>query len=324
MTCHMHRRQHLAALGLMLVAPAWPVLAQDTRTPIRLLVGYPPGGPADTAARIIAEPLGRELNRTVLVENRPGAGGQIAAQALKQAPGDGSTLFLSNTHTVAMVPLTQRAPGFDTGKDFRLLGAVATFDLALAVHPKATATDLQRLGRWLVANPGEAAIGVPAPASAPEFIARRLARVFSVDAVPVPYKGAAPLVQDLLGGQVMLGVSGVSDFLQYHQAGRLKILALTGRNAALPDVPTFSAAGVNGIDLSDFQGLYAPAAMSDAQVATINAALNAVLGEREVQQKLEAQAMGAIPGTPAAQARRLSTVAAGFDTLVRESGYQPQ
>ncbi|WP_281287521.1 tripartite tricarboxylate transporter substrate-binding protein [Cupriavidus campinensis] len=133
-----------------------------------------------------------------MVDNRPGAGGQIAAQALKSAVPDGTTLFLSNTHTIVTVPLTVASPGFAPSTDFRPIGTVANFELALAVHKRTGVKKLSELKAWLAAHSDEANIGVPAPTSAPEFIAGKLARAFRTKTVPVPYRGAAPMVQDLL------------------------------------------------------------------------------------------------------------------------------
>lgn len=298
--------------------------AQGYAGPVRVLVGYPPGGPADTAARIVAEKLAVELGQPVVVDNKPGAGGQIAAQALKAAPADGSVLFMSNTHTVAMVPLTMKAAGFAPATDFRMVGTVATFELALAVHPKTSATNLQELGAWLGTHRGEASIGVPAPASAPEFIAGKVSRVLKADTVPVAYRGAAPMVSDLLGGQIAAGVSGISDFLQYQQTGKLRILAVSRATPLLPGVPSFSQAGVGLDNTTDFLGLYAPAALPDAAVVRYNTALNRVLAQPEVVAKLQSYVMTVAPSTPAEQAQHLVQVSKALAGLVQESGFVPQ
>lgn len=309
-------------LGLLLLAVG--AQAQDYRGLVKILVGYPPGGPADTAARIVAEKLSSLLAQPVIVENRAGAGGAIAAQALKAAPPDGSVLFLSNTHTVAMVPLLMKSPGYVTSRDFRAVGAVATFELALAAHPLTNVTTLAQLGQRFAAHPGQASIGVPAPGSAPEFLAMKVSSVFKIDSVLVTYKGASPMVQDLLGGQVLTGVSGVSDFLQHHQAGRLRILAVTRATPLLPGVPSFTEAGVPGLELTDFLGIYAPAAMPTLVMARYNNALNRALAMPDVVEKLQAQAMSAVPGTPADQAERLARTTRTLAELVRISGHKPQ
>lgn len=309
----------MATLGI-----AFNAHAQDYRGPVKVLVGYPPGGPADTVARLVADKLSAQLGQPIVVDNRAGAGGQIAAQQLKAAPADGSTIFLSNTHTVAMIPLINKTPGFSTTKDFRTIGSVASFELALAAHPSTGATNFEQLGRWFTQNPARASIGVPAPGSVPELLALMVARKFKADGIPVPYKGAAPMVQDLLGGQVNAGLSGVSDFLQHHQAGRLRIVAVTQATPLLPGVPTFKEAGLQGVDLTDLLGLYASAATPTIVVARYNAALQRVLVMPEVQERLRALAMTAVPSTPAEHAERLARVSNSMTTAIRSVGYSPQ
>jgi tripartite-type tricarboxylate transporter receptor subunit TctC len=319
-----NRRAAVRALAGGVLALAASAQAQDFQGPIRVLVGYPPGGPADAAARIVASKLATVLNQPLVVENRPGAGGQIAAKALKAAPADGSVLFMSNVHTVATVPLTMAAPGFDPVKDFRTVGAVSTFELALAAHTSTNANTVAELGQWFAAHRSQASLGVPAPASAPEFLGMRVMNSFKAETVPVPYKGAAPMVQDLLGGTLPAGVSGVSDFLQYHQSGRLRILAVTRATPLLPGVPSFAEAGMPGLELTDFLGLYAPAATPLAVVARYNQALNQVLAMPDVVEKFQSLVMTVVPGTPQAQAERLARTTRTLAELVRSSGYKPQ
>ena len=322
------RRHLLGALAAGATAIALPPGARAQpdayRGPVRLLVGYPPGGPADTAARIVADKLSVQLGQPVVVDNRPGAGGQLAALALKAAPADGSVLFMSNIHTLATLPLTVKAPGFSPMGDFRAVGSVATFELALAVHPRTGARTLAELGRWFATHPREANIGVPAPASAPEFLEAEVSRAFHAEAMPIAYKGAAPLVQDLLGGQVAAAVSGVSDFLPYQQSGKLLMVAVTRATPLLPGVPSFADAGLPGLELTDFLGLYAPAALAEAAVARYNTALNRVLAQPDVVERLQAQVMTAMPGTPVEQAERLHRASRLMAALVQASGFKPQ
>ncbi|QBY55439.1 Bug family tripartite tricarboxylate transporter substrate binding protein [Cupriavidus oxalaticus] len=296
----------------------------DGGATLRLVVGYPPGGSADVAARVIAPRLGTVLGQTVIVENRPGAGGQIAAQHVKGAPADGSVLLLSNTHTMITVPLTVRKPGFSATTDFKPVGTIATFELALAVFPGTQVGSVQDLKRWFAEHPLQRAIGVPAPASAPEFAAARIAKLLRADAVPVPYRGAAPLVQDLIGGQVSVAVSGVSDLILYHRAGKLRIISMSAASPLLPGVPSFSQAGIDGLELTDFLGLYAPAGVPSDRVTRLNAAVNSVLAMPEVQQTLNEQALVPAPGSPDEHSRRLSKAGTALGALVKDSGATAQ
>jgi len=316
------RRRSALALGAGLLAAPFLRARADSPT-IRILVGYAPGGPADIAARIVADKLALLLQQPVVVDNRPGAGGQLAAMALKAAPADGSVLMLTNTHTVSTVPLTVKNPGFSTARDFRPVGSVATFELSLATNPGTTgAHDFANFGRWLGEHRSDAAIGVPAAASAPEFMASRIARHFNVESVPVPYKGSSPMLPDLLGGTLHGAIASVSDFLQYHRSGRLRILATTRRTTLLPEVPSFEEVGLSGMELSELLGFYAGAGVPDAIVARYNTALARVLVQPEVVEKLRAIDMVAVPGTPTDQADRLARIDRMLGQLVKDSGFK--
>ncbi|WP_398497195.1 tripartite tricarboxylate transporter substrate-binding protein [Variovorax sp.] len=321
MTASLPRRSALALGAGLLAAPFLRARAEGN--PIRILVGYAAGGPADIAARIVAEKLALQLQQPVVVDNRPGAGGQLAAIALKAAPADGSVLMLTNTHTVATVPLTVKNPGFSTTRDFRPVGSVATFELALATNPATTnASNLAAFGRWLATHRGDAAIGVPAAASAPEFMASRIARHFQVESLPVPYKGSAPMLPDLLGGTLHGAITSVSDFLPYHRSGRLRILASTRRTPLLPEVPSFEEAGLPGMELTELLGLYAGVGVPEATVARYNAALAQVLAQPEVVEKFRGLDMTTVPGTPADQGERLAKIDRMLGQLVKDSGFK--
>jgi len=174
------RRQ---VLGLsLLCAAAGTALAQDT--PIRILVGFAAGGMTDLVARLVAQDMQAELGRTVVVENRPGAGGQIAAQALKAARPDGNTLYLTNSHTTAMIPLTMLNPGYDPAQDFAYVGLIATNPNFFMINPAVVGpqvNDMRSFLQWAKANPTRANIGVPAPASAPEFSVSVMGQAFGVE-----------------------------------------------------------------------------------------------------------------------------------------------
>ena len=308
-----------AALGTATAA-----LAQEYRGPISLVVGFPPGGSADLGARMLAEKLPALLDQPVIVENRAGAGGQIAARYVSAAPSNGSVLFFTNGHTVVTVPMILKAPGFDTATDLRPVSPFSGFELVLAVHPATGAHTLPQLLDYFARHPDQRNIAVPAPGSAPEFIAGRLAQLSRLDLQPVAYKGAAPAVQDLLGGQVAAALLPVADVLQYVKTGRLFAVAATQRSPLLPDVPSFADVGYPELGASDFLAVYAPAGMSEANVRRFNAAIQRVLAMPDIKERMLAYAMQPQPGSPADLTERYEASRATVRSLMKAIAYQPQ
>jgi tripartite-type tricarboxylate transporter receptor subunit TctC len=311
------------AFALSLVLPA-VAPAQEARGPITLVVGYPPGGTADIGARILAEKLPALLGQPVIVENRAGAGGQIAARYAKSAPADGSVLFFTNGHTVVTVPLILKAPGFDTVQDLRPVAQVAAFEMVLAAHPSTQARTLPALMDYFARTPKARSIAVPAPGSAPEFIVGRLGQMLKSDVQPVAYRGAAPAVQDLLGDQVSAAVLPVGDVLQYQKTGKVHVLAATHATPLLPGVPSFADLGLPELAVSEFLAVYAPAKLGDANVARYNAAIRQVLAMPDVIQKLEANALKPSTGTPAQLAQAHRDATAMTKALMLAVDYKPQ
>ncbi len=307
------------ALGL-----AGAALAQDYKGPITLVVGYPPGGSADLGARILAEKLPALLGQPVIVDNRAGAGGQIAARYVKGAPANGSVLFFTNGHTVVTVPQILKSPGFDTATDLRPVSPFAGFELVLAVHPKTQARTLKELMDYFARTPTERSIAVPAPGSAPEFIAGRLAQIAKLDLQPVAYKGTAPATQDLLGGQVAAALLPVADVLQYVKAGRLTAVSVTQTTPLLPGVPSFAEAGYPELGASDFLAVYAPAGLSDANVARFHDAVQRVVAMPDVAERMLSYAMQPQKGTPADVTQRYEASRNTVRGLMKAVAYQPQ
>lgn len=312
------------AVAVCAMVGASAALAQEYKGPITLVVGYPAGGTADIGARILAEKLPALLGQPVIVENRAGAGGQIAARYVKSAPANGSVLFFTNGHTVVTVPQILKAPGFDTRADLRPVSPFAGFELALVVHPQAQARSMKELLAYLARTPGARNVAVPAPGSAPEFIVNRLAQLAKADIQAVAYKGTAPAVQDLLGGQVPAAVLPVGDVLQHTQAGRLAVVAVTQSTPLLPGVPAFADQGYAELGASDFLAVYAPAGMADAQVERINAAVQRVLAMPEVAERLLSYALQPHKGSAADLARRYEASRAIISQLIKAVAYQPQ
>lgn len=315
-----------AAMAVAIGAAAAPASAQGG--PIRILVGFPPGGSTDVIARHLAQGMQQELGRPVIVENRGGAGGQIAAQALKAAAPDGATLFLSNSHTVSMIPLTILNPGFDTAKDFTPVGLVAINPDVLAVNPavigKPTA-NLREFAAWAKENPGKGNVGVPAPASAPDFAVGVIAAALKSDLKSVPYRGDGPVAQDLVGGQIAGGIGSVGAMLQHAKAGKIRMVAVNGtsRLALLPDVPTYAEQGVPGYEEVIFTAMFAPAGTPPALIQRYNAVITKLVKSPDFAEKLSALGITAASSTPEELAARMVKTHEAWTAMVAKAGYKP-
>jgi len=317
------RRAALLTLGLAAAMAA----QAEAQPPVRIVVGFAAGGGIDTTARILAEGMGQALGRTFVVENRPGAGGLIAAQVLKAAPADGNTLLLTNDHTVAILPHTLKNPGFDTARDFAPVAIVSDkIVFALATHPGTGITRLKDISAWAHRNPGKANFGVPAPGSMPEFAVGLLAKSLQIDAAPAAYRGGSPLAMDLSAGQIPFGLTSTFELMPFAKAGKVRFLAVSGsaRHPDLPDVPTFAELGIQGLELSNVAGLYAPAGTPPAVIARYSEAVRTTLSSAKTRERL--QALGSTPnyGGPDALARSTQRISDAWGPVIRQSGYQPQ
>ncbi len=319
-----------AASSIAVAALLNPTAAlADSQPPIRLLVGFPAGGSTDAIARHLAQGLQQELGRNVVVENKPGAGGQIAAQALKAARPDGNTLFVSNSHTVAMIPLTLQNPGFDPVKDFAPVGLIAINPDVMAISTAVLGTKgsgLRVFAQWAKANPGKASVGVPAPASAPDFAVGLVARGLGVDLVSAPYRGDAPIALDLVSGQVPAGIGSVAAMLPQSKAGKVRIVAVNGtkRLPQLPDVPTYAEQGIKGYEEVIFTAMFAPAGMPASLLKDYSQAIAKVVKSAEFGDKLSA--LGVIPAssTAAELGARVEATRKSWSQMVKNAGYKPQ
>jgi len=319
------RRQLLAsglAAGAVQAFPAWA----NAKT-LRILVGFPPGGGSDAIARLLADRLKDQLAMPVVVDNRPGAGGQIAAQVLKAAPADGLTLFLTHDHTISILPLVVKNPGFDPARDFVAAGGFATFVNGLAVSPGTPAASLADYVDWVRRQQGgKSAVGIPAPASTPEFLVRLLGQRYGLDLVAAPYRGSAPMMADMLGNQIAAGIGSVQDFIENHRAGKLRVLAVLGgkRQAALPDVPTFAELGLAGFEDTPYYGFYAPAGTPEAALSRFSEALSQVVAQPQVRDQLTAMGLSVGFMTPAQLHARERAYTKVWARIIRDSGFTPQ
>jgi tripartite-type tricarboxylate transporter receptor subunit TctC len=261
----------------------------------------------------------------VVIDNRPGAGGMIAAQAMKASPSDENTVLLVNDHMVAMIPWTMKNPGYDATKDFASLGQVAKFNMALGVS---SGSGIQSVADYLgraKTDKLSAVYGVPAPASTFQFAGYVLAKSSAVELAAVPYKGSAPLVADLMGSQIPAGISTVTDMSEAHKAGKLKVLAIAGksRSGLLPDVPTFSELGYKGLDRDSFIGFYAPARTSPNFINQFTEALRVVMTQDEVRARFLKLGFEQAYALPKAFADSVAADTEYWGGVVKSSGFQP-
>jgi tripartite-type tricarboxylate transporter receptor subunit TctC len=316
----------LRSLFALLISLACASAFAQTGKPVKILVGFPPGGGTDAIARTLADKLKDELGVPVVVENRAGAGGQIAAQALKAAAPDGTTLFLSHDHTISILPLVVKNPGYDPAQDFVAVAGFATFVNGLAVSAGNPARTFNEYIAWVRAQGGKTTIGVPAPASVPEFLVRVIGERNKLDAVAAPYRGSAPLIADMLGNQIPAGVASVPDFIENHRAGKLRMVAVLGsaRQAALPEVPTFTELGLPGFEDVPYYGFFAPAGTPPQVIEQFSAALSRVLAKADVRERLTGWGLtvGFMPQAQlAARERAYSQV---WARIISSSGFQPK
>lgn len=294
---------------------------------IRLLVGFAPGGGTDMVARLLQTPLSQRLGVPVIIENRPGAGGQIAAHQLKAAPADGSVLFLSHDHTISILPLVQREAGFDPKQDFTPVGGFASFVNTFAVTAQHPAHNFQEYIAWAhQQNDARSAVGIPAPASTPEFLVQQLARRYAVNLFAVPYKGSAPMIGDMLSGQIPAGIGSVLEFIHNHREGKLRVLAVLGgqRQPLLPEVPTFAELGIAGLEDMPYYGIFAPRGVPADYVQRFSNALHETVQQPHIRSQLQALGLVIDPMTPTQLAHRERAYTTVWQRIIRDSGFTPQ
>lgn len=311
------------ALGALLLAG----MAQAQTGTIKLMVGFPPGGGTDAIARTLADKLKDQLGSTVIVENRAGAGGQIAAQALKAAAPDGTTFFLSHDHTISILPLVVKNPGFDSAHDFVSVAGFATFVNVLAVSGGTPAKSMNEYVAWVRSQgAGKGTVGVPAPASVPEFLVKVIGQKYALDLQAAPYRGSAPMMADMLGNQINAGVASVPDFIENHKAGKVRIVAVLGgaRQAALPDVPTFAELGLAGFEDVPYYGIFAPAGTSKAVIDRFSEAVAKVIAMPDVRERLTAMGLTVGYMSPQQLASREQAYAQTWARIIKASGFQAQ
>jgi tripartite-type tricarboxylate transporter receptor subunit TctC len=278
-------RKLIIAAAVSLSSLAGPAFAQYPAKPVRTIVQFAPGGAADAVLRIIAQPLGDALGQPVIVENRPGADGAIAGDAVRKSPPDGYTLFFGTVSALSAVPAMRKPPPYDPINDFTPIGRVGYFAFFLYVHPAVPAKSVSELIAYVRANPGK--INYATGNGTSILASAQLAAYAKLDMMRVPYKGEAPATIDLLSGHVQMMFATPTPAGPHAKEGRLKVLAtlLPQRSALMPDVPTMVEAGVPKLPVASWAGLFGPANLPPAIIAKVNRELNKVLDRADIRDR---------------------------------------
>lgn len=322
----MRRRTFLNLAGGGTAAIALPrAAAQSSAPPVRLLVGFAAGGSVDALARLLGEQLREPLGRTVVVENRTGAAGRLALEALKAAPPDGDTLAIAPHGPMTLFPHLYRSLRFDPTKDFTAISRLTTTDYCLAVGPQVPAGDVGAFVRWAKAQGDSIAYGSPGAGTVPHFVGVQIARAIGVPMRHVAYRGAAPALVDVAGGTITGAVTPLTDPLEMHRAGRVRIVATTGaaRSTLVPGLPTFREAGVE-VEVDGWNALYGPAGLPEALVQRLQSAVRTVLEAPAMRERLAAMGLQAAPAPTAELLALTRREAAMWGPVVKASGFTPE
>lgn len=316
----------LLRLLALLLFPSLVLAQAYPSKPLKLIIPFPAGGPSDIFGRGLAQGMAAELGQPVVVENVAGVGGVIGVErALKSAP-DGYTLGLNSASTLSIAPYSLARLPYDVKKDVALVTLVVRVPEVLAVHPSVPAKTLAELVAYAKANPGKINFGSAGSGSITHLAGELLKAEAKVDLVHVPYKGAAPAVTDLLGGQVQMGIFDVPVLLSHIRSGRLRALAITSakRSAALPDVPTTAEGGYPNVTSDNWYGLVLPAATPAPIQKRVHEAAVAALKSPALVEQFAKVAGVASPGSPQDYAAFLAAEQAKWSKVVSAIGFKEQ
>lgn len=322
----LHRRTLLAALAATGLAAPLAARAQGAypSKPIRLVIGFAPGGGLDFTARTIQAGLEAALGQPLVIDYKPGAGGVIAATELTRAAPDGHTLLVANTGPFAIAPYLRSKMPYDPVKDFTYVGQISEAAYIVATRADHPARDLKQFVDWAKANAGKANFASSGIGASTHLNGELLNTAAGIDLVHVPYKGSAPAVTDLISGQVQVLIDAGTVLLPHVKSGKLRALAVTGarRDAALPEVPTAIEQGFKGLESSGFQGLVGPAGLPREVVARLSTELAKVLAQADVKAKFAGAGSEVQPRDAAAFAAHVKAEADKWSALIRQRKIQ--
>ena len=324
----MHNRRRFMTLSAAAFAVELPCVS-DARTldrPARLMVGFPAGSSPDFAARLLAEHLS-DYASTIIVDNRPGAGGRLPLEALKAAEHDGSVMVLTPGDQVALFPHVYAKLGYDSERDFAPVSTLCTVQFILTVGPlvPSEVKSVADFVRWCRANPKQATYGSPGEGTRPHFMGASFAREARLEMTHVPYKGGPPIVQDLLAGQIACSLTVISNALSNVRSGQLRALAITAprRSPVLPAVPTIREAGYPAAEGVEFFELFVPARTPENTIARLNAQVRNALESEAFKEGLAKQGFEPAPGTPAELRQLVGSDISRWGAIVKQTGFKP-
>lgn len=290
-----HRRTLVVGIAAALLATA--AASQDFKHPIKIVIPFAAGGATDNLARAIGPKLGQELAQPVIIENRPGASGQIGTAAVKTAAPDGATFLLALDHSVVVVPLITPSASYDAMKDFVPVGQVARFQWTFAVPLSSPAKTLPEFVDFVRQSPQNGNYGVPLIGGVPDIIGAAITRKANVRMEPIAFGRSAQMMPQLIGGQLASGVTGEPEGVTMFRGGKVRILAISGgkRSTLLPEVPTFEELGFAGVNVNSFNAFFAPKDLPKSLAEKFNAALRKVLMDPEVQAKIKDMSLELAP-----------------------------
>ena len=310
------------ALAIVLSVPLLAWAQAYPAKPIHLIVPFPPGGPTDIVGRLVAQKISQALGQPVVVENRPGAGGTVGSTAAAKSPADGYTLLYGSTSTLAIAPGLYPKLQYDPKASFAPVSLVSRGPILIAVNAELPAKTLKEFIALAKAKPGKINYGSAGSGTPPHLAAELFKSVAGVDLVHVPYKGGAPAISDLVGGQVQAIFEGQVVLLPHIKSGKVRALAITGqkRDPSLPDVPTSAEAGLPGYDANFWSGLVAPAGTPSQAIDVLNDALVRALATQEVREALARQGLEAFGTTPQEFAQFIGAEIEKWGRVVKTSG----
>lgn len=317
-------RSGLGITGAALL-PLRAARAQAIET-ARIVNGFPPGSTPDVLSRRVADRLVGNYAKSVIVENRAGAGGQLAATTVKNAAADGTTLLMTPLAVFGLYPLTYSSLPYNVDNDFTPVSLGVRFDIALAVGPgvPAEVKTVNDFIAWAKSNPGRANVGLPALGSPMHFAAVELARLSKVPMQQVGYRGTVAAMPELLGGQLPALVSPLGEFIRHIPEGKLRVLATSGasRSRFTPQVPTFAEQGYKDLQFQDYFGFYLPAKCTAAQIQAAHSAIQQALGNPQVRESLDTFGMEVSPSTPDELRSILRDYTARWAPVVKATGFK--